>query len=72
MIGAFTALIIAGVLTLAGWLSGAIMIIALISAVEYSSAYGYTLEKIASEKTLKTEHQTLCQDALRELNRLRL
>ncbi len=47
MIGAFTALIVAGVLTLAGWPSMAIMVIAFISAVVYSSAYGYTMEKIA-------------------------
>jgi branched-chain amino acid transport system permease protein len=47
MIGAFTALIIAGVLTLAGWPLLAIMVIASLAAVVYSSAYGYTMEKIA-------------------------
>ena len=47
MIGAFTALIVAGLLTLLGWPSLAILVIASIAAVIYSSAYGYTMEKIA-------------------------
>jgi len=47
MIGAFTALIVAGVLTLMGWNQVAILVIASIAAVVYSSAYGYTAEKIA-------------------------
>lgn len=47
MIGAFTALIVAGVLTLMGWNEIAILIIASIVAVVYSSAYGFTIEKIA-------------------------
>lgn len=47
MIGAFTALIVSGVLTLAGWPSVAILVIASIVAVIYSSAYGYTVEKLA-------------------------
>ncbi len=47
MIGAFTALIVAGVLTLMGWNQIAILVIASIAAVVYSSAYGYTAEKIA-------------------------
>ena len=53
MIGAFTALIVAGVLTLAGWPSVSILIIASIAAVIYSSAYGWTIEKIAY-KPLRT------------------
>ena len=53
MIGAFTALIVAGVLTLAGWPSVSILIIASIVAVIYSSAYGWTIEKIAY-KPLRT------------------
>jgi len=47
MIGAFTALIVASVLTLLGWNEIAIIIIAAIIAVIYSSAYGYTIEKLA-------------------------
>ena len=47
MIGAFTALIVTGVLTLMGWNSVAILLIAAGVAVVYSSAYGYTIEKIA-------------------------
>jgi branched-chain amino acid transport system permease protein len=47
MIGAFTALIIASVLTMLGWNVVAIMVIASTAAVIYSSAYGYTVEKLA-------------------------
>ncbi len=47
MIGAFTALIVTGVLTLMGWNSVAILFIAAGVAIVYSSAYGYTVEKIA-------------------------
>jgi branched-chain amino acid transport system permease protein len=47
MIGAFTALIVAGILSMLGWNPVAILIIASIVAVIYSSAYGYTIEKIA-------------------------
>ncbi len=47
MIGAFTALIVAGILSMLGWNQVAILVIACIVAVIYSSAYGYTIEKIA-------------------------
>jgi branched-chain amino acid transport system permease protein len=47
MIGAFTALIVAGILSMLGWNPIAILIIATIVAVIYSAAYGYTIEKIA-------------------------
>ncbi|MDD5723885.1 MAG: branched-chain amino acid ABC transporter permease LivH [Syntrophales bacterium] len=47
MIGAFTALIVISVLTLMGMNTIAILVIAGVIAVVYSSAYGYTLEKIA-------------------------
>lgn len=47
MIGAFTALIVASILTLLGWNEIAILFIASIVAVVYSMAYGYTLEKVA-------------------------
>jgi len=47
MIGAFTALIVTSVLTLMGWNSIAILVIAAVVAVIYSSCYGYTIEKVA-------------------------
>jgi branched-chain amino acid transport system permease protein len=47
MIGAFTALIVASVLTLMGWNQLAILFIASVLAVVYSAAYGFTLEKVA-------------------------
>ena len=47
MIGAFTALIVASVLTLLGWNHLAILVLASLAAVVYSSAYGYTVEKMA-------------------------
>lgn len=47
MIGAFTALIIASVLTILGLNSIAILVLATLAAVVYSSAYGFTIEKIA-------------------------
>jgi branched-chain amino acid transport system permease protein len=47
MIGAFTALIISGVLAALGMPGWSIVLLALPIAVIYSSAYGYTIEKIA-------------------------
>ena len=47
MIGAFTALIVISVLTLMGMNTIAILVIAGVVAIIYSSAYGYTVEKIA-------------------------
>ncbi|MGD9807026.1 MAG: branched-chain amino acid ABC transporter permease [Deferribacterales bacterium] len=47
MIGAFTALIVASVLSILGWPIAAISIVATLAAVVYSSAYGFTIEKIA-------------------------
>ncbi|MBW1650436.1 MAG: branched-chain amino acid ABC transporter permease LivH [Deltaproteobacteria bacterium] len=47
MIGAFTALIAASVLTFAGLNQLAIIVIAALAAIIYSAAYGYTIEKIA-------------------------
>ncbi len=47
MIGAFTALIAASVLTLYGFNEIAILVMASLVAVIYSSAYGFTIEKIA-------------------------
>jgi branched-chain amino acid transport system permease protein len=47
MIGAFTALIVASILNIIGFNSVAILVLAGIAAVIYSSAYGYTMEKIA-------------------------
>jgi branched-chain amino acid transport system permease protein len=47
MIGAFTGLIVAGLMTLSGWNSLSILVIASMAAVAYASAYGWTMEKIA-------------------------
>ncbi len=47
MIGAFTALIVSGVLSFIGFNKLSILILATLVAVIYSSAYGYTVEKIA-------------------------
>jgi len=47
MIGAFTALIVAGILSMLGWNPIAILIIASIVAVVYSASYGWTIEKLA-------------------------
>lgn len=47
MIGAFTALITASVLTVLGLNDFAILIISGLIAIIYASAYGYTIEKIA-------------------------
>jgi len=47
MIGAFTALIVVGVLSILGWNHLAIILIASVVAVIYSMAYGYTVEKVA-------------------------
>ena len=47
MIGAFTALIVSGVLAAMGLPGWSIIILALPIAVIYSSAYGFTIEKIA-------------------------
>ncbi|MEJ2282568.1 MAG: branched-chain amino acid ABC transporter permease LivH [Desulfobacterales bacterium] len=47
MIGAFTALIVASILSMLGWNEVAILFIASVVAVVYSMAYGYTLEKVA-------------------------
>lgn len=47
MIGAFTGLIVAGVLSWYGFPALSILIIAAVIAVIYCSAYGYTMEKIA-------------------------
>jgi branched-chain amino acid transport system permease protein len=47
MIGAFTALIIATVLSMLGWGPVPILLIALLAAVLWSASYGWTLEKIA-------------------------
>lgn len=47
MIGAFTALIFTSVLTLLGFNEIAVIVLASLAAMIYSSAYGYTVEKIA-------------------------
>jgi branched-chain amino acid transport system permease protein len=47
MLGAFTALIVASILSMLGWNQIAILVIASIVAMVYSAAYGFTIEKIA-------------------------
>lgn len=47
MIGAFTALIVAGVCSLLGLNLVSILILAIVISMFYSAAYGYTVEKIA-------------------------
>jgi branched-chain amino acid transport system permease protein len=47
MIGGFTALIVASILTLVGLNQFAIIVLASVVAVVYSSAYGFTIEKMA-------------------------
>jgi len=47
MIGAFTAFIVATVLSIYGFPLAAIVVITAVSAAIWSSAYGYTVEKIA-------------------------
>ncbi len=47
MIGAFTALIVATVLNMTGMPGIAVFVIAMVVAVVYSAAYGYTMEKVA-------------------------
>jgi branched-chain amino acid transport system permease protein len=47
MIGAFTALIVASILTMAGMTGLSVLILASVVAVIYSAAYGFTVEKIA-------------------------
>ncbi|MCK9364631.1 MAG: branched-chain amino acid ABC transporter permease LivH [Syntrophales bacterium] len=47
MIGAFTALIVASVLTMNGMTGLSVLILASVVAVIYSAAYGFTVEKIA-------------------------
>ena len=47
MIGAFTALILASVFSFAGLPMIAVSLLAIVIAVVYSAAYGYTIEKIA-------------------------
>ena len=47
MIGAFTGLIVISVLTLMGWPTLAIIVLAALVAMIYSAAYGFTIEKIA-------------------------
>src|SRR5690554_5443577 len=47
MIGAFIALIMSGVFTIWGLPAPAILVLASLVALVYSSAYGYTVEKLA-------------------------
>ncbi len=53
MIGAFTALIVAGILSMLGWNPIVILLLASVIAVVYSASYGWTIEKLAY-KPLRT------------------
>ena len=61
MIGAFTALIVASVLTMNGMTGVSVLILASVVAVLYASAYGFTVEKIAY-KPLRTGAAPLAAD----------
>jgi branched-chain amino acid transport system permease protein len=47
MIGAFVAIIVAGILTFSGYTGLTVLLLAAVIAVIYAAAYGFTLEKIA-------------------------
>jgi len=47
MIGAFTGLIVAGLLTMLGFPTSAILVIAIVCAIVWAAAYGLTIEKMA-------------------------
>jgi len=47
MLGAFTALIVSGIMTMYGYAGMSVFFTAMLVAALYSSAYGYTIEKIA-------------------------
>jgi len=47
MIGAFTGLIVAGLLTMLGFPGSAILVIAIVCAIIWAAAYGFTIEKMA-------------------------
>jgi branched-chain amino acid transport system permease protein len=47
MIGAFTGLIVAGVLSMAGFSGLSLLVLAILIAIFYAAAYGFTIEKIA-------------------------
>ena len=47
MIGAFTGLLVAGALSISGFPMPAILVLAMVVAVIYAAAYGFTMEKIA-------------------------
>jgi branched-chain amino acid transport system permease protein len=55
MIGAFTALIVASALTLFGFNSLSILVLASLAAVIWSSAYGFTIEKLAYKPLRKAQ-----------------
>ncbi len=55
MIGAFTALIVASALTVFGFNSLSILVLASLAAVIWSSAYGFTIEKLAYKPLRKAQ-----------------
>ena len=54
MIGAFTALIVASVLTMNGMTGVSVLIVASVVAVLYAAAYGFTVEKLAYKPLRKS------------------
>ncbi len=64
MIGAFTALIIAGALTLTGMPALAILVLASLVALLYSSIYGFTIEKIAYKPLRKAPRLSVLISAI--------
>lgn len=64
MIGAFTALIVATVLSMLGLNQFAILICAMVAAVVYSCAYGFTVEKLAYKPLRKAPRLSVLISAI--------
>jgi branched-chain amino acid transport system permease protein len=64
MIGAFTALIVATVLSMLGMNQFAILICAMVAAVVYSCAYGFTVEKLAYKPLRKAPRLSVLISAI--------
>lgn len=64
MIGAFTALIVASVLSVAGMPALAILVLASLVALLYSSAYGFTIEKVAYKPLRKAPRLSVLISAI--------
>ncbi|MFP4301890.1 MAG: branched-chain amino acid ABC transporter permease [Spirochaetaceae bacterium] len=64
MIGAFTALIVASVLSVLGMPALAILVLASLVALLYSSAYGFTIEKVAYKPLRKAPRLSVLISAI--------